>query len=167
VRSEFTGEHNAQLVPGVLYGVRAFFLNFDATLASPVYSAYEWKDGEMEAICNSGYHVEDMPVGTINCYCGFYSFHEPEGAREYYYGEHLGMLGVIEAYGHVTIGNRGMRSSKARVVGLVVPRTRWRKKVKRSHHEAMLKNYPSASTFETLEEAAAAFRINGRPKILT
>jgi hypothetical protein len=163
---EFTGTENLQLVAGALYGMRAFFLNFDATLASPVYSKTAWRDGEMEGTCDSFYHGAG-PVGSIICRCGFYSFHEPEGAREYYYGEHIGMLGVIEAYGHVTIGNRGMRSSKARLVGLVVPRTRWRKKVKRSQHEEMLKNYPSAATFQTLEEAAAAFRINGRPKILT
>jgi hypothetical protein len=162
---EFTGTDVVQLVAGSLYGLRAFLLNHDGTLTSPIRYDFHWKNGEVEAECNSLPFLGHK-IGSQVCFCGFYSYHTVEHAQAYYYGPDASIMGVIEGYGHVTIGSKGMRTSKARIVGLVVPRTFWRGKVKDERHELVLKNYPDAATFQNLNAMASAFKINGRPKIL-
>jgi hypothetical protein len=140
-------------------------MNHDGTLTSPVQTDFDWQNGEVEAMCYSTSWFKHK-IGSVECSCGFYSYHTTEQALSYHHGSETSIMGTIEAYGHVTVGSLGMRSSKARIVGLVIPRTFWRGHVRRDRHRLVLANYPDVIMFQNTKEMARAFQINGRPKIL-
>src|SRR5690606_3423459 len=70
------------------------------------------------------YRREDHSPATCET-CGFHGFTDP-GARDYEVPGDRNVVGVIEAFGKITRGTRGFRAEKARIVGLALPRKRWR-----------------------------------------
>lgn len=169
-------KQDVQLVAGSIYGLRAFgFATNHKTgklvLRSPSNYSPEWQAGEMVAKCSYAYLWESKGhrPGQANCSCGFYSYYRMGPAKTYLPARDSlnsvnGLLGVIEAYGRVTIGDRGMRSEKARIVGLVVPR-KITGKLRDPEVQQILDQFPEVRQFRTLVGATLAFGINGRPKI--
>jgi hypothetical protein len=171
--TDFGGKLDVPFVAGSLYGLRAFGIEDDG-LHSVSMRDYLWKPGEMVASC---YHTFDYwdanyfdaqpkrhQVASGRCRCGFYSYHQVPEAKSYHPED--GIMGVIEAYGHVTLGNKGMRSEKARIVGLVVPRNIFGR-VLHGRHKAALARFPEVRTFLTVPGAARAFGVFGKPQVLS
>lgn len=66
-------------------------------------------------------------VGQIDCSCGYYAYFD--GGNDYAAPGQV--TGIIEGYGTVTVGDRGFRAEKARLVALVDPTSRlsgWRQR---------------------------------------
>jgi hypothetical protein len=57
-------------------------------------------------------------VGSQGCGCGFYAYFD--GTNTYARAKRV--AGIIEGYGVCTVGTRGFRSEKARLVALVLPK---------------------------------------------
>lgn len=77
-----------------------------------------WEPGENIAHCTNGCPDDEVPVRV--CGCGFWAYWEAVEA-----GRHMGspdVVGVVEGYGHVIAGARGLRCAKTRVVALCVLR---------------------------------------------
>lgn len=56
-------------------------------------------------------------VGKLDCTCGFHAYFDGTNT---YDGEGR-LTGIVEGYGTVTVGTRGYRAEKARLVALVIP----------------------------------------------
>lgn len=59
-------------------------------------------------------------VGALDCTCGYYAYFD--GANDY--GSSRRVTAIIEGFGVTTVGTRGFRSAKARLVALVLPTQR-------------------------------------------
>lgn len=202
------GKTDVPLYTGRITGLRSFAVTSDGQLTGVTYAG-RWADGENQAKCaltdstfysfesNDGaerYFSAPKPehrVGGIDCTCGYYGYFAGND-NEFQAGVHV--ESVIEAWGKMTLGNRGFRASKARIVALVIPEEvfpdSWVQKF--SHRVsckartfgphgwsypylaneaecqlplfpfpslmgAIRKRYPSAQTFNSIEEAVAAF----------
>lgn len=103
-----------------------------------------WRPGENVARC-----PKDCSGVEEKCSCGFYAYHAPESL----YGND-GTYGVIEGYGVVVVGTAGFRCSKARVIGLYVPK----------HRRAIIeRNYPSVPLVEKRKHLRGLLRGEGIP----
>lgn len=166
---DFTSEKDVHLVPGSLFGLRAFSVSFSSLsrstvlLRSPV-QGDNWTPGENVADCSFRGFWDGHTPGQADCSCGMYSYFNLRSARTYFPETSPGIMAVIEAYGRVTLGNKGMRSEKARIVGLVTPKT-LTGKLRHPLHAQVLEQFPDVRTFRTVRGAANAFGIHGRPKI--
>lgn len=87
-------------------------------------------------------------LGGLGCTCGFYAYFD--GRNDYKDGDHLAAL--IEGYGVCTVGSRGFRASKARVVALVAPGKRF----PRGLVPLVLRNYPDVPVYASKHEAMDA-----------
>lgn len=68
--------------------------------------------------------AKDHVVGSVDCACGFYAYFD--GGNDY--ADKGDVTALIEGYGVCTVGDRGFRASKARLVAFVAPgRKPWRK----------------------------------------
>jgi hypothetical protein len=125
------------LYPGRLVGLRSFKLDgIDGKLTGVSYQA-PWVNGENDAKCGvwdaifaaetkglafrpdpTGFVPTDHQVATRWCTCGFYAYfaQQPNSFHQLQQIE-----GIIEAWGKVTIGLKGFRASKARIVALAIP----------------------------------------------
>lgn len=131
-------------VAGSLIGVRAFDVDGLGRLVGPTYPQV-FKPGENVAGCFVGSAftkrshsfeaaldrlngkkatpVSPAParpqhqVGNVNCGCGFYAYFDGSNT----YGQHDRVTAVVEGYGVCTVGDRGFRAEKARLVALVDP----------------------------------------------
>lgn len=90
----------------------------------------------------------DHRPGALECTCGFYAYFD-EGKNRYHQPGQL--RAVVEGYGLVTVGQRGFRAEKARILGLVIPP----KKVNAST-DAVRANYPDVTVFESRAHALHA-----------
>lgn len=140
-------------VAGSLFGMRAFGVTKRGQLVGPSFSTV-WKDGENEAVCMQfrepdlyGFdpttahpfrpplkvrlnHLAHMhKVANQECGCGFYAYYR--GVNDYH--RSWTIQGIIEGYGTCTVGPRGFRCSKAKIVALVNPWGEREGKDKRSH----------------------------------
>ena len=145
-------------IPGTLRGYRAWSprgvmgsrVDLHPLYARPGVSA--WVDGENVATCNllritferATAPVHTTPAPQWDCRCGFYARYEPTQSAN-----GTDVLGVIEAYGRVILGERGFRAEKARILGLTHS-WGW---VTRHLQDT----YPQAQFFPTLEEMLEAF----------
>jgi hypothetical protein len=86
-------------------------------------TGYTWPPGVVEAVCNNGHRhvppVEVLDNGTRDG-CGFWAYWDAAGlaANRSSPGRGLPVLGVIEGFGRVLLGEKGFRSQKARIVAL-------------------------------------------------
>lgn len=121
-----------QFVAGSVYGIRTFKVDQDGTLRSPVRDNFTWSAEENLAECNyRHYHneytidprtgrrkfIEHRP-GMKDCHCGFYSYFSRHWDEYWQPGR---VRAIIEGYGICSVGSRGFRSEKAKVVALVLP----------------------------------------------
>lgn len=63
---------------------------------------------------------DDHTVGGVDCSCGFYAYFD--GRNDYHESGQGEVEAIIEGYGVCTVGDRGFRASKAKVVALVTPK---------------------------------------------
>lgn len=129
------------LVAGTITGLRSFRVDKYGRLAGVVHKCV-FKPGENLARCRRGVPDEyrytrfngrpSYPdkgegqtstdvhqVGRRGCECGFYAYFD-RGANQYH--DSGNVLALIEGYGLVTVGSRGFRAEKARLVALVSQR---------------------------------------------
>jgi len=71
-----------------------------------------WVPGPAESQFTARAH----PAGVKDCVCGFYAYFD--GSNAYHTGHTV--AAIIEGYGRCTIGTRGFRAEKARLVALIV-----------------------------------------------
>lgn len=66
----------------------------------------------------TGYRIEGAPheVASKECHCGYYAYFDEGGNPHHNEGN---VLGLIEGYGVTTVGSRGFRSAKAKLVALI------------------------------------------------
>lgn len=118
-----SGFDGPPLVAGSINGFRHFNVN-KGRLESPVQGT-EWHPGENVAYCYMagqswmGFGRHRAGGGGYEHMCGFYAYHQPWFST---YGGPGTVHAVIEAYGTVSVGPRGFRAEKAKVVAVVAPR---------------------------------------------
>lgn len=122
------------LYTGRLVGLRSFAVTPRSELTGVTYTG-QWVDGDNQARCAmsdlsfygeqplmkdhlEAWLVPEHPVGKIDCTCGYYAYFDNNN-NEYQHG--INVEGIIEAWGKITIGERGFRASKARIRALVMP----------------------------------------------
>lgn len=119
---------------GRLVGLRSFSLASGNKLAGVTYTA-PWDDGENVAKCakyRSDFYgdLKTVEIGTpdepashslaaLNCSCGFYAYFDGN-SNDFQQG--VNVEGIVEAWGKLTIGEKGFRASKARIAALVIPK---------------------------------------------
>jgi hypothetical protein len=91
-------------------------------------TGFAWPLGAqvLEAGCNNGYGhpppVEVDPVTLTRCGCGWWAYWDMASLSANrpmsFSGSGLPVLGVIEGYGRVLLGERGFRSQKAKIAAL-------------------------------------------------
>lgn len=171
--SEFS---DRPFVAGTLVGLRAFNVDSLGRLIGPTYGQV-FKPGENDAECRrrrdvlfGGWHIPpSLSIGPevpsvsreavearspkhtlagVNCGCGFYAYFD--GGNDY--GDPSRVTAIIEGYGVCTVGARGFRASKARLLALV------NKPKRRPSHlwERMLSNYAEVQHFADLRPALSA-----------
>lgn len=97
--------------------------------------------------------VEDPPkvehvVGGLKCKCGFYAYFD--GGNDYKEPNRVSAL--IEGFGLCTVGDRGFRASKARLLAIVVPGKRFPE----DRFGLVERNYPDVPLFTSKRDAIAA-----------
>lgn len=83
------------------------------------------------ALGNTPQAAESPPkehvLAGVGCRCGFYAYFD-EGSNPHHFQGNV--LALIEGYGVCTVGSRGFRCSKARLLGFVQePRLRWWRRI--------------------------------------
>lgn len=146
-----------------LTGIRAFSMYSDPSLATDwadwLYGAmmpWTWRPGENVATCLLNPTCDEVAART--CGCGFHAYFDGHNS----YMEWFKVAGIIEGYGLVTVGTRGFRASKARIVALIQPQTslggghaNFRNLVKR-FDQMCRQHYPDVPVYPTEEAALKA-----------
>lgn len=110
---------------GTVVGLRSFRPGREALQG--VVRPAPWQAGENLARCYPNGRLDEPPsndehhrVAGLDCTCGFYAYF---GDANDYSSPMFGgsVTGIIEGYGVVTLGSRGFRAAKARIVALVRP----------------------------------------------
>lgn len=104
------------VVPGKLYGLRAFDINqSEGTLRGVTYPE-KWTSGENVATCKHKSNKR-RPHSIKECDHGYWSYF---GATTNFM-DRKRATAVIEGYGEVVIGEEGFRSQKAKIAAVVLP----------------------------------------------
>lgn len=110
------------LAVGKALGLRRWKLTTDGYLESPI-QTYYWEGGENRAGCDSvmssafpAYLREEFHQFK-RCSCGFYALSSKERLNDY----PGPIIGVLEGWGKVVIGEKGWRSEKGAVKAIVLP----------------------------------------------
>ena len=117
------------LVLGSVRGVRAWRFE-KGRLQSPHANGCFWSSGEQIAQCGTRppyrglealwksweFRDDPDPEHVKNCVCGFYAHYQ--GVSDYELNLIWGVVGVIEGYGTTTLGTKGFRCQKAKIVAL-------------------------------------------------
>jgi hypothetical protein len=102
-------------VLGSVRGMRTFRVRLDGRLAS-VNRPHVWSPGTNTAQCQTTEGECQGYVGHPRCTCGFYAYHD--GSE----GDAQGIVtGIIDGFGCATIGTKGFRVSKAKILALCLP----------------------------------------------
>lgn len=163
-------------VAGSLFGVRSFLADNRRSLTGVVY-ALPWSAGVNEARCEPDWFYfgdrEELghSVATLGCKCGFYAYLDNEYNPHHRSGQ---VLGIVEGFGVATVGSRGFRASKARIVALVQPEGRVRIAISANpvftlivgdaEFSTIRSNYPDVPVFPTLDAALAEFPLTESAK---
>ena len=114
MKTGFDGDSG--LVVGTVRGFRRWKLT-SAKHLRPLTQLHPWTPGENHAHCTGwGMFLKKHHVASVDCSCGFYAYFSP-GADQLS-GD---VEGIIEGYGRVTVGSKGFRAERAKIVALVVP----------------------------------------------
>jgi len=157
-------------------------------------TGFNWTDDVLEAHCNNGYSHQvptdiDKENG-VSCGCGFWAYWDVGGlgANWSLSSSGLPVVGIIEGYGRVLLGERGFRSQKARIAALAPAfdiqaevSVSWRepdaaeeeriRQMAQSHADAWMaviqdrlgQMYPRAAVYATVSGMLAAVQTYGRP----
>lgn len=119
---------------------------FTGQLKAPMHNDFTWTDGENVAWCERGNTSSVECKARQYCACGFYGVYDD--GHQYAYRTNFPhvLFGVIAAYGTVTIGTRGLRCSKAKIVALHLP-YQGRFSFNRSLFNMVRQNYPSVRLY--------------------
>lgn len=101
---------------GSMLVMRQWTQDKQGRLHSP-HQNFLWKPGESVAECHFSFSNEGAKHPRQGCGCGFYAYYQ-----DTFRPHHGTVTGIIEAYGHVVIGELGVRAQKARIVAVVEPR---------------------------------------------
>lgn len=128
------GKYDVPLYTGRLTGLRSFAVTPQGELTGVTYAG-RWADGENQAKCattdDTFYdwekgsvsrhfsQVAQHQVASVNCSCGYYAYFDGNN-NEFQHG--VNVEAVVEAWGKITIGEKGFRASKARIAALVIPK---------------------------------------------
>jgi hypothetical protein len=122
--TEFGGRGEAEFAAGTVRGVR----RWEVLASGQLKGAYKqtWPDGVMTAECGIYPGQHDVPAETFRdgdgtereCRCGIYGYWTEAAVPMF--SPPRAVIGVIEGFGRVLIGDRGFRCAKARIVGLAL-----------------------------------------------
>lgn len=126
--SEFDGP--SILIPQAIYGTRAFHVQSDGDLLSPLQSSFTWKPGVNHADCvhsdirnrmkrfgldsDGGHRVPDK-----DCSCGFYAYHNNKFNP--YANDDFAVETIIEGTGKALVGSKGFRVERAEIKAVCMP----------------------------------------------
>ena len=116
---DFDGD--AGLVVGTVRGFRRWKIREDGYLSPLTRHDPCWTEGVNLARCYDGWAswISGHKTASRDCTCGFYAYFSPA------YNQLGGDVeGVIEGHGRATVGTKGFRVERAKIVALVVPRFR-------------------------------------------
>lgn len=116
------------LYPGTLFGSRHFDITGGSIfvrkemppnfLSGVMYSDI-WYPGDNQAVCHAwGAVASDHQVAMKNCSCGFYAYFSNQ---EHSFDTSRFIRAVVEAWGRVTVGDKGFRAAKAKIVAVTMP----------------------------------------------
>lgn len=148
-------------VAGTVTGLRCFKVDHSGHLRGVVHRQQAWVDGENIARCYQlvDLQPEEHRIGGADCSCGFYGYFGRANDYALMLGYGVTVTGIIEAYGTVSIGSRGFRASKARIVAFVAPdcvlKCAWGCSGPMCVLKVTFANYPSVPVYRTLEDALA------------
>lgn len=123
ILGECTG-NEPDFAVGTVRGIRKWNVLNNGTLRAVSYvttsSGGTWQDGQNTAVCfmekmSNKLGVRHGPVASPRCTCGFYAYYD---GTIYAPGR---ITGIIEGYGHVTVGTKGFRCEKAIIRALYLP----------------------------------------------
>lgn len=92
---------------------------------------------------------EDHVVAGQGCACGFYAYYD---LRYSAYRNDYHVPAVIEGYGHVTVGERGFRAEKARLVAVAYPPAAREESFVGIVKQQFIDRYPNVPIYQTAEE---------------
>lgn len=87
-------------------------------------------------------------LAGLDCHCGFYAYFD--GRNDYKDPDRI--AAIIEGFGVCTVGTRGFRASKARLVAIVVPG----KKFPEAKFSRVVHNYPDVPLYTSRRKAIEA-----------
>lgn len=93
----------------------------------------------------------EPPVHTVaglDCTCGYFAYFD--GRNDY--KDPTRLAAIIEGYGICTVGTRGFRASKARLLAIVIPG----RKFPKAQFDLVARNYPDVEMYESKAAALAA-----------
>ena len=142
-------------VAGSLIGIRSF-KPIGERLFAPVQRHPAWVPGENVAECRRPLMFSVMPpvealdhrAGSMGCRCGFYAYFDLGSNPHHQLGN---VLGLIEGYGVTTVGTRGFRCEKARIVALIAPEP------PDFDLGFVFASYPDVPVFQSVQAAVAEF----------
>lgn len=97
--------------------------------------------------------------GSLSCTCGFYAYFDT--AYDNPYDDSPGRIrALVDGYGVVTVGSRGFRAEKAKIVALIISKGR------RDHMtERVVANYAPVPVFTKRRDALEQFPLVGPPPL--
>lgn len=167
--------NSAEFVVGTTKGIRVWRADSLGRLTGWTHRQV-WTPGENVATCKRGERSsvayawmreydtdvkEPEPCESIttDCGCGFWAYHS--GTPDF--GSDEGVVGICEGYGKTTIGTKGFRAEKARIVALAFPKSL----CGCSHDQVFAqseavetlvrRNYPDVPVFDSVADMTAAF----------
>jgi hypothetical protein len=103
-------------------------------------SGYHWIPDENLAECRYG-----CSLATPDCSCGFYAYWQMDEWLTWRAGHRI--TGVIDGYGNITLGTKGFRCSKARILAMVIPENHKTRGLEQIYQEVRVyKDIPSMLT---------------------
>lgn len=95
-------------------------------------------------------------VGMLSCQCGYYAYFDTANNPHHNKGN---VHAIIEGYGTITVGSRGFRAEKAKLLAVVIKPKRWND----ATSERLRHNYPDVRFFGDKGEAFDAFPLIAPP----
>lgn len=94
--------------------------------------------------------------GSLACQCGFYAYFDD--AYNNPYDQKDRVRGLVEGYGLVTVGSRGFRAEKAKIVALIISTNR-----RNALTDRLIANYSGVPVFARRRDALEKFPLVAPP----
>jgi hypothetical protein len=134
------------------YGPIGLSAQMVSSMTSLTVSAGDAITVETERAVRESFKIPEHDKAIAGCSCGFYAYYDNLDNPHHQQGF---LYGIVEGYGVMTVGTRGFRCSKAKILALVIP-------VK---HRPLLwvkasRNYNTIPQFETDADAFRQFPLS-------